>query len=75
MASFIIILHPRIGGPGAANVLANVQPPLVGLWLGFLAVHYFAEPVGVWWSYALGLLAVFAWNSLLWLRSLARRKM
>jgi uncharacterized membrane protein (GlpM family) len=74
MASFIMILHPRIGGPGAANVLANVQPPLVGLWLGFLAVHYLAEPVGVWWSYAVGLLTVFAWNGFLWLTRRARSR-
>ena len=46
MASFIMILHPRIGGPAAASVLAHAQPPLVGLPLAFLAVHYLAVPVG-----------------------------
>ena len=74
MASFIIILHPRIGGPAAANVLARVQLPLLGLWLGFLAVHYLAVPAGVWWSYAAGLLIVCVWNGLLWLHAAAGRK-
>jgi uncharacterized membrane protein (GlpM family) len=66
MASFVIILHPRIGGPAAASVLAHVEPPLIGLSLGFLAVHYLAVPLGVWWSYAVGLVIVAAWNGLLW---------
>jgi uncharacterized membrane protein (GlpM family) len=74
MASFVMILQPRIGGPAAANVLAKVQLPLVGLWFGFLAVHYLAVPAGVWWSYAVGLLIVSAWNGLLWLRSVRIRK-
>jgi hypothetical protein len=74
MASFIIILHPRIGGPAAANVLARVQLPLLGLWLGFLAVHYLAMPAGVWWSYAAGLLIVCAWNGLLWLRAVVGKQ-
>jgi hypothetical protein len=74
MVSFIMILQPRIGGPAAANVLANVQLPLVGLLLGFLAVHYLAVPAGVWWSYAAGLVIVAAWNGLLWLRSVTGKK-
>ncbi len=51
MGSFFVILHPRIGGPAAASVAAHVHAPLVGLALGLLAVHLFAVPLGVWWSY------------------------
>ncbi len=66
MGSFVVILHPRLGGPAAASVLAHAQVPLVGLGLGFLAVHYLAEPIGVWWSYAAGLAICIGWNGMLW---------
>lgn len=67
MGSFIVILHPRIGGPAAASVLAHAQIPLVGLGLGFLTLHYLAEPIGVWWAYAAGLSVCVGWNGMLWL--------
>jgi hypothetical protein len=74
MGSFFVILHPRIGGPAAASVAAHVQAPLIGLGLGLLAVHYLAEPIGVWWSYAIGLSVGIGWNALLWtLRQRGRR--
>jgi hypothetical protein len=71
MGSFFIILHVRLGGPTAASVAAHVQAPLIGLGLGLTAVHVFAEMIGVWWAYALGLSTGIAWNALLW--SLRRR--
>lgn len=67
MGSFFVILHPRIGGPAAASVAAHVQAPLIGLGFGMLAVHLLAVPLGVWWSYAIGLAIGIAWNALLWL--------
>src|SRR6185437_7959141 len=67
MSSFFIILHSRIGGSVAASVAAHVQAPLIGLGLGLLAVHYLAEPAGVWWSYLIGLAIGIGWNALLWL--------
>ena len=54
MGSFAVILHPRVGGPAAGAVFAHAQPPLFGLGLGFLAVHYLAEAIGVWWAFAPG---------------------
>ena len=75
MASFFVILHPRIGGPGAASVAAHVQMPLIGLNLSLLAVHWLAVPAGVWWSYLIGLSVGLSWNAILWLarrRGLAR---
>ena len=66
MGSFFVILHPRIGGPAAASVAAHVQAPLIGLGLSLLAVHFLAEPIGVWWSYAAGLSIGLGWNALLW---------
>jgi len=67
MGSFFVILHPRIGGPAAASVAGHVLAPLVGLGLGLLAVHFLAEPVGVWWSCAAGLGIGVGWNAMLWL--------
>ncbi len=72
MASFVVILHPRLGGKAAASVLAYAQVPLVGLALGFLPVHYLAEPLGVWWSFAIGLAVCIGWNGLLWLAQRAK---
>lgn len=67
MASSIVILHPRVGGTAAASMMAHSQVALVGLWLGFLAVHYLVAPVGVWWALTLGLGVCVAWSGLLWL--------
>jgi uncharacterized membrane protein (GlpM family) len=67
MGSFFIILHTRVGGPAAASVAAHVLTPLIGLGLGLLAVHVLAVPLGVWWSYAIGLSIGLGWNALLWL--------
>jgi hypothetical protein len=46
--------------------LAHFQLALIGLGLGFLAVHYLAVPIGVWWSFAVGLAICIAWNGVLW---------
>jgi uncharacterized membrane protein (GlpM family) len=73
MGSFFVILHPRIGGPATASVAAHVLTPLVGLGLGLLVVHLLAEPIGVWWSYAVGLSVGIGWNAMLWLLNQRRR--
>lgn len=75
MGSFFVILHPRVGGPASASVAAHVQAPLVGLGLGLFAVHFLAEPIGVWWSYAVGLSIGLSWNAGLWLWKSRRRRL
>jgi uncharacterized membrane protein (GlpM family) len=72
MGSFVVILHPRVGGPAAASVLAHSQVPLFGLVLGFLTLHYLAAPVGVWWALLAGLAVCIAWNLMLWFARRAR---
>src|SRR5262245_13022155 len=67
MGRLAVILHPRVGGPAASAVYAHAQPPLFGLNLGFLGVHYLAEPIGVWWAYAAGLAIAMTWSAGLWL--------
>ena len=69
--SSIVILHPRVGGKATASVLANAQVALIGLTLAFVAVHYFAEPLGSWWALGVGLGISIAWSGML---MLARRR-
>jgi hypothetical protein len=66
ISSVLVIIQLRLGGPAAASVAAHVGEPLIGLSLGFLAVHYLAEPVGVWWAFAAGVAICFAWSGMLW---------
>ena len=67
MCSSIVILHPRVGGIASASMFAHAQIALVGLWLGFLAMHYLVAPLGVWPAFGLGLAVCIAWSGLLWL--------
>ncbi len=66
LGSFIVTMHPRVGGKAVASVLAFAQPPLIGLSLGFLAMHYLAEPAGAWWALTAALLVSVAWNCAIW---------
>jgi uncharacterized membrane protein (GlpM family) len=67
MSSFIVILHPRIGGPATSNVIAHVQVPMIGLIPTFTAVHLLATVTGVWWSLLIGLACSLSWNAALWI--------
>jgi uncharacterized membrane protein (GlpM family) len=65
LGSSIVIMHPRIGGKATASMLAHVQIPLIGMALGFVAVHYLVAPIGVWPALAGGLLVSLIWSGLL----------
>ena len=67
MASSVVILHPRVGGKATASMFAHSQIALVGLWLGFLALHYLVAPVGVWPALLLALGVSIGWSFALWL--------
>lgn len=75
LSSFIVILHPRIGGPATSNVVAHVQIPMIALIPTFATVHLLATVIGVWWSLLLALCCSLCWNAALWLwrRHLAAR--
>lgn len=66
LSSLILILHPRIGGPATAAVLANTLPGLAGFSLCCLTAHLLVERIGS----AAGLCAALAvsigCNLLLW---------
>jgi len=72
MGSFVVIMHPRVGGPAAASVLAHAQIPLIGLALGYLSVHYLAGPMGSWGALAVGLAVCVGWNATVWVFKTAR---
>jgi uncharacterized membrane protein (GlpM family) len=74
LGSSIVIMHPRIGGKATASMLAHTQLPLIGLALGFLAVHYLVAPIGVWPALAAGLLVCLAWSGSLLMLRLRQRK-
>jgi uncharacterized membrane protein (GlpM family) len=65
MGSSIVILHPRVGGRATASMLAHTQVPLIGLALGFLTLHYLAQPLGSWAALAIGISVCVGWNGLL----------
>jgi uncharacterized membrane protein (GlpM family) len=74
MCSSIVILHPRVGGEATASMLAHTQVPLIGLALGFLVLHYLAEPLGSWPALVIGISVCVGWNGILLLiRTLANR--
>jgi hypothetical protein len=62
LSTLIVILQPRVGGPGAAAVIANTMPGLVGLGVALAVVHLASMPLGRFAALALGLLTCFAWN-------------
>jgi uncharacterized membrane protein (GlpM family) len=75
MASSVVILHPRVGGKATASMFAHSQIALVGLWLGFLALHYLVAPVGVWPALLLALGVSVGWSFALWLFRARKRQM
>ena len=46
MLSLMLILHPRIGGPGTAAIMANSMLGLVGFALSILTLNLAVVPLG-----------------------------
>jgi hypothetical protein len=61
------ILHPRIGGPATAAVIANGLWGLIGFAAAIVALHLAAEPLGSAAALSLALATCVAWNIGLWL--------
>jgi hypothetical protein len=70
--SVMLILHPRIGGPATAAVVANGGWGLMGFALGIVVLHVAAVPFGSAIALSLALATCVAWNLGLWW--LGRRK-
>ena len=70
--SMMLILHPRIGGPPTAAVLANSAWGLIGLGIAIAVLHVAALQFGSAIGLSLALATCVGWNLSLWW--LGRRK-
>ncbi len=64
--SMMLILHPRIGGPATAAVLANSGWGLMGLGIAIAVLHVVAPRFGSAIALSLALLTCVSWNLALW---------
>jgi hypothetical protein len=64
--SMMVILHPRIGGPPTAAVLANSAWGLLGFGMAIAVLHIGAAHLGSAAGLCLGLATCIAWNLTLW---------
>ena len=71
--SMMLILHPRIGGPPTAAVLANSAWGLIGLGIAIAVLHVAALQFGSAIGLSLALATCIGWNFGLWW--IGRRKM
>ena len=64
--SIMLILHPRVGGPATAAVLANAIPGLAGFGAALLTLHLTAVPLGSAAALILALGVSVGWNAALY---------
>jgi len=72
LTSMMLILHPRIGGPATAALIANGGWGLMGFGLAFVVLHIAALQFGSAIALCLALAVCLIWNLALWW--LGRRK-
>jgi hypothetical protein len=72
LTSVTMILHPRIGGPATAAVIANGGWGMMGFSLSFVVLHFAALQFGSTIALSLALATCIVWNLALW--RLGRRK-
>jgi hypothetical protein len=66
LTSLMLIFQPRIGGPAAAAVIANMLWGLIGFGLAGAVLHITAVPLGSPPALCLALAAAVSWNMMLW---------
>ncbi|HEU0146637.1 MAG TPA: hypothetical protein VFR21_07130, partial [Bradyrhizobium sp.] len=71
--SMMLILHPRIGGPATAAVLANGAYGMIGFTAGVAVLQAATSQLGSAAGLSLALATCIAWNLGLW--AMGRRKM
>jgi hypothetical protein len=74
--SLMLILHPRIGGPATAAVIANGAWGLMGFGIAIAVLHLAALRFGSTVALSLALMTCIGWNLGLWWwgrRKLARQ--
>jgi len=66
LTSMMLILHPRIGGPATAALMANGGWGLMGFGLSFVVLHIAALRFGSAVALGLALATCLGWNLGLW---------
>ena len=66
LSSVTLILHPRIGGPATAAMIANGGWGMMGFGVAIAVLHLAAVPLGSAAALSLALATSIAWNILLW---------
>jgi hypothetical protein len=72
-SSMMVILHPRIGGPPTAAVLANSAWGLLGFGMAIAVMHLGAASFGSVIGLTMGLATCIVWNLTLWWNGRRRR--
>jgi hypothetical protein len=72
LTSLALILHPRLGGPATAAVMASGMPGMAGFTLGIAVLHLTVVPLGSAAALILALVVCVAWNTVLLLRQRAQ---
>ena len=67
LTSLMLILHPRIGGPATAAVIANTLWGLVGFGVALMTLHAAVIPLGAPGALTLALAVSIAWNVMIWI--------
>ena len=65
-SSMMLILHPRIGGPATAAVIANSGWGLLGFGIAIAVLHIAALRLGSAPALILALMTAVSWNLTLW---------
>jgi cbb3-type cytochrome oxidase subunit 1 len=65
-SSIMLILHPRIGGPATAAVVANAGWGLLGFGVAVAVLHVCALRFGSAIALSLALMTGVSWNLALW---------
>src|SRR5579859_7673072 len=73
-SSMMLILHPRIGGPATAAVIANSAWGLMGFGLAIAVLHLGALNLGSALGLSLALATCVSWNLMLWWIGRRRRR-
>jgi hypothetical protein len=63
--SLIMVMHPRVGGPATAALLAHTLGGIVGMVMAFAFIHLSVERLGVWPSLGAALALTVGWNTML----------
>jgi hypothetical protein len=66
LSSVTLILHPRIGGPATAAMIANGGWGMMGFGIAIAVLHVAAVPLGSAAALSLALATCIVWNLVLW---------